>query len=234
MAFCQQCGAAASGRFCAQCGSQLDAPAETGPPKMPIFSTGSNAKPSPWLRIVLWCAGIAVILTLGGALWSTSSQGQTGFQVSDSSDAIPSKSDELADARRGGPTATQMAGNSDKWKGSYVRFPCKIINVIAGPAANAMCGRGVTATFDAAPPSNVDYSDPNAIDKAVQESEDSAQRQTQVMEDQAMVVLVGDKVGNFDGGQIVTITGEVMGAQSGRNGMGATLNYATVRVDYAE
>lgn len=55
-----------------------------------------------------------------------------------------------------------------------------------------------------------------------------------IVEDQAMVVLTGDKVKNFDGGQIVTITGKVLGAVEGKNAMGMTLKYPTVRVDYFE
>lgn len=143
-----------------------------------------------------------------------------------------SKSDELFIALHG-PTATQMAGNANKWKGRYVHFPCKITNVVDGPAANAMCGKGVTATFEMATP-NVDYSDPNAVDRAMKQAEASENRQMALADDEAMIVLVGDKVSGFDGGQVVTITGQVLGTQQGQNAMGATIEYPTVRVDFAK
>ncbi len=188
-------------------------------------------------------AFVVAIVSLGCTVAACSriggSSSTEASQDSDSSSAVLAKADELLEAKHG-PTATQMAGNANKWRESYVHFPCKIINVVNGPAANATCGRGVTATFTSSVPAipNVDYSDPNAyrsaLNRAIKQSERGAERQMAVMQDQAMVVLVGDKVANFDGGQIVTITGQVLGDQQGRNAMGMTLSYPTVRVDYAE
>ena len=235
MAICQQCGTQGAGRFCTHCGSRLEGAIEA-PQSQPAPPEGQPLKANQPLRTTLTLSGVAALAIIGFAVWAngpSSSSSSSRSQISDASGSIPAKSDELSEAKHG-PTATQMAGNADKWKGSYVHFPCKIMNVIEGPAANAMCGRGVTAKLDVSQPSDVDYSDPNAVNKSIQEAQSSAERQMQVMEDQAMVVLVGEKVANFDGDQIVTITGEVMGAQSGQNAMGATLNYPTVRVDYAE
>ena len=75
-------------------------------------------------------------------------------------------------------------------------------------AANAMCGAGVTARPDT-----------SAFETTM---------------DQAIVVLVGSKVGSLDGGQVGTITGKVLGTFEGKNGIGATANYTTIGVDYAE
>jgi hypothetical protein len=133
-------------------------------------------------------------------------------------------------------TATKVFGNPSKWAGEYVRFPCKIMNVVNldnGSGANATCGAGVTATFSSNMP-NVDYSDPQAVARAEQEMEKNANGQVQRAEDQALLLLVGDKVRSFDGGQIVTIMGPVIGTTEGKNAMGATLEYPTVRIDYAE
>lgn len=100
----------------------------------------------------------------------SSAQGTNDSDLSEQSqDATRSKQDELDDARRG-PTATKMAGNAEKWRGSFVHFPCKITNVIDGPAANAMCGLGVTAKLDTSA-ANVDYSDPSSVDKAMRQLE---------------------------------------------------------------
>jgi hypothetical protein len=52
--------------------------------------------------------------------------------------------------------------------------------------------------------------------------------------DSALLLLVGDKVAAFDGGQLVTIIGKVTGTTEGENTMGATTQFPTVRVDYAE
>lgn len=240
MALCQQCGTPGSGRFCAQCGATLEGSADASIPLPADAPVASQSSPKRRFPTTLILVGVFVAVIVG-AVWTNSKTQhpsappdvQSASDSSDSSDSIPSKSDELADAKRG-PSATQMAGNANKWRGSYVHFPCKITNVIEGPAANAMCGRGITAKLDVSQPNDVDYSDPNAVNKAIKESQENSERQMQVMQDQAMVVLVGDKVGNLDGGQIVTITGEVMGAQSGQNAMGATLEYPTIRVDYAE
>ena len=49
-----------------------------------------------------------------------------------------------------------------------------------------------------------------------------------------MLVLVGDRVSGFDGNQQVTIIGPVLGSVEGKNGLGVTMDYATIRVDYAE
>jgi uncharacterized protein (UPF0333 family) len=61
-----------------------------------------------------------------------------------------SKRDEMDAAKQAGATAIKVHRNPERWQGTYVRFPCRIINGIAGGidgkrAANAMCGEGVTA-----------------------------------------------------------------------------------------
>ena len=146
------------------------------------------------------------------------------------------KSDEL-NAAKHGPTASQVYGNPKKWAGSYVRLTCKITNVLqengSVPTANAMCGRGVTARLDTSSP-NIDYTDPDAVNRAMAKQQRAADQFTRESEDEALLVLTGDRVSQFDGNQIVTVIGPVLGALEGKNAMGATMDFATVRVDYAE
>lgn len=149
---------------------------------------------------------------------------------------VLSKSAEL-DRAQGGPSASQINGNANKWAGQYVHFPCKIINVIqdaqGDPEANAECGAGVTAQANLTEP-NIDYSDPDAVQRAMAQEARAEQSYVHRIGDQAMIVLEGSKVANLDGDQIITVTGPVLGAVEGKNGFGVTMNYTVVRVDYAD
>jgi hypothetical protein len=179
---------------------------------------------------------IRLVLTafLVGALWITGCDQQRS--ADDAGAPKIGKGDELRAAREDGPTASQVFGNANKWAGHYVRLDCKITNVIAdSDEANAMCGKGIAADPEAlAKTPNIDYSDPDAVSRAEAEQEKAGQQFARDVQDQALMVLVGDHVSEFDGNQRVTIIGPVLGSEEGKNGMGATMDYATVRVDYAE
>ncbi len=160
-------------------------------------------------------------------------------QAADAStgDGVLSKSEEVSRAHTSGSTAQKVYGNPAKWLGMYVRFPCKISNVIdlgnGSSGANAQCGQGVTATLDTTPP-DVDYSDPDAVakaERAIQSRTDAAMKR---MQDNAMLVLVGTKASSLDGGQVITVTGQVLAPSDGTNAMGAKMSFPTVRIDYAE
>ena len=98
-----------------------------------------------------------------------------------------------------------------------------------------MCGKGIAADPMALSKTpTIDYSDPDAVSRAEAAQEKAGQQFARDIQDQALLVLVGDKVSNLDGDQRVTIIGPVLGSEEGKNGMGATMDYATVRVDYAE
>jgi len=145
------------------------------------------------------------------------------------------KSDELLAAKTG-PTASQVFGNPKKWAGTYVKLDCEITNVVADsdtPMANARCGKGVSAQIPTTQP-NVDYSDPDAVNKALAEQAKASAQFGRDIQDQAFLVLVGDHVSDFDGNQRVTVIGPVLGSMEGKNAMGVTMDYATVRVDYAQ
>jgi hypothetical protein len=212
-----------------------------GPIGTPLAGPPQPSNPGLIKRVALFFGFLAFVVAVLILASQYSSQSSGRMETSSSASeethsddtAMQSKQMELAKAIAG-PSATQMAGNVRKWKGSFVHFPCKITNVIDGPEANAMCGVGVTATFHNDPAPNIDYADGAAVAKAEKAAESSMAAQMKRAEDQAMIVLVGERVKNFDGGQIVTITGEVLGPEEGTNAMGATLNYPTVRVDYAE
>jgi hypothetical protein len=181
-------------------------------------------------------AGLVGLLVLAGASIFAYEQSHPtdSSGASESAAVARSKADEIGDAQALHLTATRVAGNAKKWRGAYVRFPCRITNVIEGPAANAVCGRGVAATFHADMPANVDYTDPQAVAHAEAAAEKSAHEELEVMQDQAIVLLVGDRVKDFDGGQVVTISGQVLESEEGRTGLGVTRDFPTIRVDYAE
>jgi hypothetical protein len=116
---------------------------------------------------------------------------------------------EMAKARVG-PTALQIYENPREWSGSYVRLNCEIIKVrrgskVAISAADARCGRGVTASL---------ANDPSRA---------ATKEYNRELGDQALLALVGDKVSNLGAGQEVRIVGRVIGSR-----------VATVRVDYVE
>ena len=153
---------------------------------------------------------LGVLLTIAlvswGAYFIIINQPSSSTASTSKTATVLSKRDEVVAAKHAAATALKVHRNPDRWQGTYVRFPCRIINGIVGGvdgnrAANAMCGAGVTAKD--AP-------------------------------DQVLVVLVGSKVGSLDGGHVVTITGQVLGSVERTNGIGATVDYATIRVDYAE
>jgi uncharacterized protein YceK len=77
---------------------------------------------------------------------SSASQDSAASQQADSNDTTGqglSKADELSQVDTGA-TALKVYGNPDKWSGTYVKFPCKISNVVdagdGGKEANATCG----------------------------------------------------------------------------------------------
>ncbi|HEY1680963.1 MAG TPA: hypothetical protein VGF98_04955 [Candidatus Tumulicola sp.] len=162
----------------------------------------------------------------------------TTQDASSSQDTPLSKADEVAQVNHGA-TASKVYGNPDKWTGTYVRFPCKISNVVdAGDGtkeANAICGESVTVNFTSglSNTSDVDYSDPDAVAKAQARQQNEMNVQMKKASDSALLLLTGDKVGDFDGGQVVTIIGKVTGTTEGQNTMGASTQFPTIRVDYA-
>jgi hypothetical protein len=99
--------------------------------------------------------------------------------------------------------------------------------------ANAQCGEAATLSFDAAIP-DVDYSDPEAVAKASRDMQRKTNEMAKKIKDNATLFLVGEKTAAFDGGQVVTVTGEVIEPMDGTNAMGAKMTFPTVRVDYAE
>jgi hypothetical protein len=173
---------------------------------------------------------------------SSASQDSAASQQADSNDTTGqglSKADELSQVDTGA-TALKVYGNPDKWSGTYVKFPCKISNVVdagdGGKEANATCGESVTLDFTkgSSDTPDVDYSDPEAVSKLEARQQREMSAEMKKASDSALLLLVGDKVAAFDGGQLVTIIGKVTGTTEGENTMGATTQFPTVRVDYAE
>jgi hypothetical protein len=81
---------------------------------------------------------------------------------------------------------------------------------------------------------DVDYSDPDAVAKAERDMESHTNATMKKMQDSALLLLVGDKASSLDGGQIITVTGQVLAPSDGTNAMGAKMSFPTIRIDYAE
>jgi hypothetical protein len=188
---------------------------------------------------------VAILFCLGGMLvssgvlrgdWAVTSAPQATDSSGNGAAQKQSIEEESAAAQRG-PTATQAFGNPDKWAGTFVRWRCRITNVVSSDGdnstANAVCGAGIDAHLDITQP-NIDYTDQSAVNRSIAESEHKGEEYAQKISDQALFVLVGAPVGDFDGGQKTTIFGPVVGSIEGKNGMGVTVRFATVRVDYAK
>jgi hypothetical protein len=102
-----------------------------------------------------------------------------------------------------------------------VRLNCEIIKVSRAPtiaisSADARCGRGVLASL------------------ANEPSKAATQEYNRELGDQALLLLVGDKVSNLGAGQNARIIGRVTGSSPRKNGAGATIDVVTVRIDYIE
>ena len=137
-----------------------------------------------------------------------------------------SKSNEFA-AAKPGPWASQIGGNPRKWVGHYVDLDCEITSVRSDDEeADARCGKGVAPVRLVTPQPNLDYGDQNAVNRAMAEQQRQGQQIRREAEDVAEIVLVGDKVTNFDGNQRVTILGPVLRSENDDS--------ARVRVDYAQ
>jgi hypothetical protein len=175
------------------------------------------------------CVFLALALTSACAPKSTPSPTDAPRRLS--------KSDELALAKRS-PSASQVSGNPRKWAGHYVLLDCEITNVTLGGdesddqnkvaesyIANAQCGKGVNGAKLVTPQPDLDYSDSNAVNRAIAREQRQGQEYRREAEDVAAVVLVGGKVTNWDGNQRVTIIGPVLGSDDNDD--------ARVRVDYA-
>jgi hypothetical protein len=177
------------------------------------------------------CAFLALALTSACAAENTTSS-NTGAPRK------LTKSDELAHAERS-PSASQVSGNPRKWAGHYVLLDCEITNVTldgdetddqskAGESyiANAECGKGVNGVRLVTPQPDLDYSDPSAVNRAVERAQRQGQEYRREAEDVASIVLVGEKVKTLDGNQRVTIMGPVLGSNDNDD--------ARIRVDYAQ
>lgn len=183
-----------------------------------------------WIALVL----VSCVFTLSGCTKAVSES--VGQEDNNTTTESLSKPDELKRVDSAA-TAEKVTENPDEWQGTYVRFPCQIVNVMTdlpgGPFASATCGQSVTLTRGTAP--NFDYSDPDAPTRSSAQTENSMREQVEKARDAGMMLLTGDRVKNFDGGQVVTITGMVVpNTPQGINAMATDLGFTTVRVDYAE
>lgn len=209
----------------------------------------TNPRMSPGKIVIVVIVALAIVGFLAKGMSNTPSTDGTisaevaqaqqpdSSQADASNDGVLSKSEEISRARNSGATAQKVYGNPNKWQGTYVRFPCKVSNVVdlgnGSSGANADCGQAVTTTFDTTSP-DVDYTDPDAVAKAEREMESRTNATMKKMQDSALLLLVGGKASSLDGGQIITVTGQVLAPSDGTNAMGAKMSFPTVRIDYAE
>lgn len=183
------------------------------------------------LILTFWLP-LGCILSGAAAVWITAcTPSQVGPEAQD-------KASEIAQWKsNGGPSATQIYGNPQKWKGAFTKITCKVDSVImlddGTNAANAICGEGVTATIDASM-SNVDYRNLDDVEKAAKRQAQQMNEMSRKIQDMSLLLLVGDKVKSLDGGQVVTVVGPVLGTTPGTNAMGVAVYSPTVRADYIQ